>query len=312
VLIIPKPVWAVGFALEQPLHDATFACSALGISKQLKYKRLLCPLCHLKTLSKLFYFIINFCFWFIPISIVFGVCTFSVWVCIIFGTNDPELVSRAVLIRQIQFRDFQQFSPEMLVRMTNRVELEFGLDSEERIRFEFSPIEKRIILSCQNQSLKLPPLPMDRISQCERNLRIIAKARYNQWIKAEANANTKEREKIMKRILLELDYWDGVYREFLTAIGLPQPTIQETLIQTDYLVNEFKEGESTEQIAQIENFKRKIIGAFAQHEIKKTIDKATNTLELFFKPTPQIKKNNTKKKIKEGMLYRGGVTWRLI
>ncbi|MDR1478718.1 MAG: hypothetical protein LBJ00_07225 [Planctomycetaceae bacterium] len=37
-LIIPKLVWAVGFALEQPLRDATLACSASGISKQLEYK----------------------------------------------------------------------------------------------------------------------------------------------------------------------------------------------------------------------------------------------------------------------------------
>ncbi|MDR1478273.1 MAG: SDR family NAD(P)-dependent oxidoreductase [Planctomycetaceae bacterium] len=35
---IPKPVWAVGFAPEQPLRDATLACSASGISKQLEYK----------------------------------------------------------------------------------------------------------------------------------------------------------------------------------------------------------------------------------------------------------------------------------
>jgi hypothetical protein len=34
---IPKPVWAVGFALEQPLRDATLACSASGISKQLEH-----------------------------------------------------------------------------------------------------------------------------------------------------------------------------------------------------------------------------------------------------------------------------------
>ncbi|MDR1480737.1 MAG: tryptophan synthase subunit alpha, partial [Planctomycetaceae bacterium] len=33
--VIPKPVWAVGFAHEQPLRDVTLACSASGISKQL-------------------------------------------------------------------------------------------------------------------------------------------------------------------------------------------------------------------------------------------------------------------------------------
>jgi hypothetical protein len=35
---IPKPVWAVGFALEQPLHIIMFAYSASGIVKQPKYK----------------------------------------------------------------------------------------------------------------------------------------------------------------------------------------------------------------------------------------------------------------------------------
>ncbi|MDR1479071.1 MAG: hypothetical protein LBJ00_09025 [Planctomycetaceae bacterium] len=31
------PVWAVGFALEQPLLVVTLACSASGILKQLEY-----------------------------------------------------------------------------------------------------------------------------------------------------------------------------------------------------------------------------------------------------------------------------------
>jgi hypothetical protein len=37
--VIPKPVWAIGFALEQSLHVVTLACSASGILKQLEYKR---------------------------------------------------------------------------------------------------------------------------------------------------------------------------------------------------------------------------------------------------------------------------------
>ncbi|MDR1479545.1 MAG: hypothetical protein LBJ00_11455 [Planctomycetaceae bacterium] len=32
---IPKPVWAAGFAPEQPLRDATLACSASGIQNSL-------------------------------------------------------------------------------------------------------------------------------------------------------------------------------------------------------------------------------------------------------------------------------------
>jgi hypothetical protein len=35
--VIPKPVWAVGFAPEQPLHVVALACSVSGISKQLEY-----------------------------------------------------------------------------------------------------------------------------------------------------------------------------------------------------------------------------------------------------------------------------------
>jgi hypothetical protein len=42
-LCIPKPVWAVGFAIEQPLRDATLACSASEISKQLERKYTLKP-----------------------------------------------------------------------------------------------------------------------------------------------------------------------------------------------------------------------------------------------------------------------------
>ncbi|MDR0391274.1 MAG: hypothetical protein LBH59_05170 [Planctomycetaceae bacterium] len=36
-LIIPKPVWAVGFALEQPLHDATLAVFSFLILKRLQH-----------------------------------------------------------------------------------------------------------------------------------------------------------------------------------------------------------------------------------------------------------------------------------
>jgi hypothetical protein len=33
---IPKPVWAVGFVLEQMLRDAAFTCSVSGILKRLQ------------------------------------------------------------------------------------------------------------------------------------------------------------------------------------------------------------------------------------------------------------------------------------
>jgi hypothetical protein len=35
--VIPEPVWAVGFALEQPLHVVALPCSALRILKQLEH-----------------------------------------------------------------------------------------------------------------------------------------------------------------------------------------------------------------------------------------------------------------------------------
>jgi hypothetical protein len=35
---IPEPVWAVGFALEQPLHVVALACSAFRILKRLQQK----------------------------------------------------------------------------------------------------------------------------------------------------------------------------------------------------------------------------------------------------------------------------------
>ncbi|MDR0392160.1 MAG: hypothetical protein LBH59_09655 [Planctomycetaceae bacterium] len=38
-MIIPKPVWAVGFALEQTLHDATLAVFSFLILKRLQQIR---------------------------------------------------------------------------------------------------------------------------------------------------------------------------------------------------------------------------------------------------------------------------------
>ncbi|MDR1478522.1 MAG: hypothetical protein LBJ00_06220 [Planctomycetaceae bacterium] len=35
---IPKPVWVIGFAPEQPLHVVALACSASGNLKSLQYK----------------------------------------------------------------------------------------------------------------------------------------------------------------------------------------------------------------------------------------------------------------------------------
>jgi hypothetical protein len=217
---------------------------------------------------------------------------FSIWVYFIFGTNAPESVDRVVLIRQIQFRDFRQLAPDMVIRFTDRVEFEFGLAAKSKPQFEFSPIVKRIILCYQNPN-PASPLPAEQLSRCERNLQIIAKARYLQWMTAAKNAVGSERKAVMERIVLELKYWDVVYRDFLTAAGLPQPTIEETLMQMENLINEFKKNESDEQIAQIEKFKQRIIETFTQYEIKKTIEKVTNTLDLFFKPHT---KNNTNKK----------------
>ncbi|MDR0391715.1 MAG: hypothetical protein LBH59_07395 [Planctomycetaceae bacterium] len=39
IKVIPKPVWAVGFAHEQTLRDATLAVFSFLILKQLQHKR---------------------------------------------------------------------------------------------------------------------------------------------------------------------------------------------------------------------------------------------------------------------------------
>jgi hypothetical protein len=239
--------------------------------------------------SKTFYFIGNFCFFAVPIFIVLAVCIFSIWVSVIFGTNDPELVDRVVLIRQIQFRDFRQLAPAMLVRFTDRVEFEFGLCAKQRLRFKFSPFERYIILRYQNPNPAQLPMPTEQLSRCERNLQIIAKVRYLQWMTAVKNAAESERDAIMERIVLELKYWDVVYREFLTAVGLPQPTLQEALLQMEHLINEFKKNESIEHVVEIEKFKQQIIRTFTQYEIKKNLENITNTIDLLFKPAQDNK-----------------------
>ncbi|MDR2761767.1 MAG: hypothetical protein LBB88_04115 [Planctomycetaceae bacterium] len=221
---------------------------------------------------------------------------FSIWISIIFGTNNPETIDRVTLIRQIQLRDFRQLSPKMLDRITNRVELEFGIDSKEKPKFEFSPTVKRIILLFQNHDpTKLPP-PSEQLSRCERNLQIIAKVRFFQWMEMVESTKTNEtrkskaeRDAVMEKIIAELKYWDSVYRQFLEAINLPQPTIQEALEQMENLVNEFKRNESPEQIERIENFKCELIARCTQQEIKKAVKEITNAFDIFFKPQPKKK-----------------------
>ncbi|MDR2172445.1 MAG: hypothetical protein LBP59_20070 [Planctomycetaceae bacterium] len=233
----------------------------------------------------------NICFFVVPIIIVILSWFFSVWFFIIFGTNDPEGVDRFVLVRQLQFRDFRQLTPEAVIRFTNRVELEFGLDSLERPKFEFSFLVKRIILRYQNPNPFKSPPPAAQLSRCERNLQLIAKTRYFQWMETTSNADKSDYAKKFERIVAELKYWGKVYYDFLDALGLPRPTIQEELEQMENLINEFKKGEPAEQVDRIENFKREIIKAYMQNEIKNAVENVTNTIDLFFKPTPKKIKN---------------------
>ncbi|MDR2346152.1 MAG: hypothetical protein LBE18_08815 [Planctomycetaceae bacterium] len=208
---------------------------------------------------------------------------------VIFGTNNPETIDRIVLVRQIQLRDFSQFSSEMLERFTNRIESEFGINAHQKPQFDFSPIVKRIILYYQNPNQIHQPKPSEKLLRCERNLQIIAKIRYYQWITELKNTPKSEYNTVMEQIIRELKYWDKMYRDFLTALELPQPTVQEALIQLEHLVNEFKKNESSEQITQIENLKRNIIKKFTQHEINNAVKHITNTLDSFFKPQPKKK-----------------------
>jgi hypothetical protein len=225
---------------------------------------------------------------------------FVFWVNVVFGVMDPESVDRAVLIRQIQFCDFQKIPREVVVRVVNRVDVEFGLDAKLKPEFKFSAIEKLIIAKYQNQFQKniIDKKSNTQTSRCECNLQVIAKVRYFQLMQAEADAAMKsevDRKIVMKRIVMEVKYWDKVYRDFLAAADLPQPTFEEALEQIEKMISDFKQNESADQIRKIELFKQKIFKSLTQHEVNDAIKNITNTINTLFTPAKKIKQKEKAK-----------------
>ena len=89
----------------------------------------------------------------------------------ILGNINPETLDRQTLVRVMQIRDFRQFSPELIERLTLRAEQEFGRHSPNKPVFAIPLLEQKLHVYFQTHR-------SNQQSYLERNLTIMAKARY--------------------------------------------------------------------------------------------------------------------------------------
>lgn len=178
----------------------------------------------------------------------------------VFGPLKPEKLDRATLIRVMHYRDFRDFSPEMLRQMTDRADAEFGRLATQKPIFSFSGIEKRIYAYFR-QSERKPP------NRFETNLLLMARCRYFQWMNDYEAFSERDRSVLMNGIVEDMRYWNTIYMDFLHAVELPIPSLEELIREFDKMVESFKTGASAEEIARIDSFKRRMHGALVAGEI---------------------------------------------
>ena len=182
----------------------------------------------------------------------------------IFGNLEPETMNRQTLIRVIQLRDFRQFSPDLLERLTNRAEQEFGRHSPNRPIFEFSPLEKRIHLYFgSNRS--------ERQSYLEGNLTLMARVRYFQWMHEHQSATLVQRAALMNEVVEDMHYWRELYTDYLRFLEQPEPTLSELQDNFQQMIEDFKEGASPEEVRLIDSFAQSLNRALFASELQRTI-----------------------------------------
>ena len=167
----------------------------------------------------------------------------------IFGSIDPETIDRQTLIRVMQIRDFRQFSPELLERMTDRIEQEFGRHSPNRPTFEFPAWEKRLHTRFFENRSEQP-------SNMENNLTLMARIRYIQWMNDYQSGTLREGVELMREVVEEMRYWQEIYFDYLRFLGQPEPTLAELHEDFQRMIEAFKVGASPEEAEQIDSFAR--------------------------------------------------------
>jgi len=182
----------------------------------------------------------------------------------VFGNVDPVEIDRQTLIRVIQLRDFGKFSPDLVERLTDRAEQEFGRQSPNRPAFELSYWEKQLHVYFYSHR-------SDRPSKMETNLTMMAKIRYVQWMQEYQSAEPERKAAFMSEVVEDMRYWQAVYLDYVRFLEAPEPTQAELYQDFVRMIDNFKTGASPEEIVQIDSFAQSLCRALFAAEMKKTI-----------------------------------------
>jgi len=193
-----------------------------------------------------------------------AVCGVMIALDSILGNIVPEELDRPSLVRVIQVRDFRQFSPELIERLTLRAEQEFGRHSPNPPVFELSDLEKKVYAHLQqNRS--------DQKVYIEHNLTLMAKARFCQWMHEYNDAPRARKAELMNDVDTEMRYWQEVYFNYLRSLGQPEPTLAELAQDFQRMIEAFKVDESPEKAAKIDAFAKDISRVLFASEVQRSI-----------------------------------------
>jgi len=182
----------------------------------------------------------------------------------VFGNVDPEKLDRKTLIRVIQFRNFHRFSPDLVERLTNRAEQEFGRHSPNKPVFEFPHWEKKIHIYFYTHR-------SNRQSSMETNLTAMARVRYFQWMQEYQSSAPDSKAALMNEVVEDMRYWQTLYLDYMRCLEQPEPTLAELHQDFVRMIESFKVGASPEEIVQIDSFSRDMSRALFVAEVQKTI-----------------------------------------
>ena len=182
----------------------------------------------------------------------------------VFGNVNPETMDRTTLVRVMQLRDFRQFSPDLLERLTHRAEQEFGRHSPNKPVFELRPLEKNIQIYFQTHR-------SSRQSYMENNLTLMAKTRYFQWMYENQSAALARKTVLMNDVVADMRYWKEVYFDYLRSLEQPEPTQAELIQDFQRMIEDFKKEAPPEERVLIDSFAQEISQALFAAEVRKRI-----------------------------------------
>jgi len=179
----------------------------------------------------------------------------------IFGGVEPEVLDRQTLVRVMQLRDFRQFSPNLIERLTLRAEQEFGRQSPNKPKFELPFLEKEIHVYFQTHR-------SSQQSYLEMNMTLMARVRYFQWMYDDQSAVPSQKAALMHDVVADMRYWQNVYLDYVRFLGQPEPTPAELLQDFQRMIEDFKTTASPEETKLIDSFAKRLTWALAAAEAK--------------------------------------------